>query len=216
MADRHSLYKHAAKEIAWQHGYALTFMAKWDERHAGSSMHVHASLWGDNGATPLFAGTERIGPVHVSPLFRWFLGGWMAHVRDIFAFYAPYPASYKRLWPVPLPRRALPGVMTTAPPPSALWARPVAPHRVPAPVLMPIPTWPLPRHSLLDSMALPDRSSRHPSSQVMSTRRRTCRRCPGPPRGAGGLDPKPLGARDVRHGGDRALCALFPHRAAQV
>ena len=96
MADRHSLYKHAAKEIAWQHGYALTFMAKWDERHAGSSMHVHASLWGDNGATPLFAGTERIGPVHVSPLFRWFLGGWMAHVRDIFAFYAPYPASYKR------------------------------------------------------------------------------------------------------------------------
>jgi glutamine synthetase len=96
MADRHVLYKHAAKEIAWQHGYALTFMAKWDERHAGSSMHVHASLWGDNGATPLFAGPEAIGPVHVSPLFRWFLGGWMAHVRDIFAFYAPYPASYKR------------------------------------------------------------------------------------------------------------------------
>jgi glutamine synthetase len=59
-------------------------------------MHVHASLWGDNGATPLFAGPEPIGPVHVSPLFRWFLGGWMAHVREIFAFYAPYPASYKR------------------------------------------------------------------------------------------------------------------------
>jgi glutamine synthetase len=96
MADRHTLYKHAAKEIAWQHGCALTFMAKWDERHAGSSMHVHASLWGDGGTRPLFAGEEAIGPLHVSPLFRWFLGGWMAHIRDIFAFYAPYPASYKR------------------------------------------------------------------------------------------------------------------------
>jgi glutamine synthetase len=96
MADRHSLYKHAAKEIAWQHGCALTFMAKWNEHYAGSSMHVHASLWGEDGTQPLFAGEESIGPLHVSPLFRWFLGGWMAHVRDIFAFYAPYPTSYKR------------------------------------------------------------------------------------------------------------------------
>jgi glutamine synthetase len=96
MADRHTLYKHAAKEIAWQQGYALTFMAKWDERHAGSSMHVHASLWGDNGTRALFPGEEALGPLHVSPLFRWFLGGWMAHIQDIFAFYAPYPASYKR------------------------------------------------------------------------------------------------------------------------
>jgi glutamine synthetase len=96
MADRHTLYKHAAKEIAWQHGSALTFMAKWDAQHAGSSMHVHASLWGDNGSKPLFSGDARIGRLHVSPLFRWFLGGWMAHIRDIFPFYAPYPTSYKR------------------------------------------------------------------------------------------------------------------------
>jgi glutamine synthetase len=96
MADRHTLYKHAAKEIAWQHGYALTFMAKWNEQHAGSSMHVHASLWDDQGTTPLFPGVESIGSLRVSPLFRWFLGGWMAHLRDIFPFYAPYPTSYKR------------------------------------------------------------------------------------------------------------------------
>jgi glutamine synthetase len=96
MADRHTLYKHAAKEIAWQHGHAITFMAKWDEQHAGSSMHVHASLWGDNGTTPLFPGDEQMGSIHAAPLFRWFLGGWMAHIRDIFPFYAPYPTSYKR------------------------------------------------------------------------------------------------------------------------
>ena len=45
MADRHVLYKHAAKEIAWKHGCAVTFMAKWDERYAGSSCHIHMSLW---------------------------------------------------------------------------------------------------------------------------------------------------------------------------
>jgi glutamine synthetase len=96
MADRHALYKHAAKEIAWQHKVALTFMAKWDERFAGSSMHIHASLWSANGEEALFAGEQPFGPVHSSPLFRWFLGGWMTHIREVFAFYAPYPASYKR------------------------------------------------------------------------------------------------------------------------
>ncbi len=95
MGDRHALYKHMAKEIAWKNELALTFMAKWDERYAGSSMHLHASLW-DQAGQPLFPGEEPFGPVYSSPLFRWFLGGWMAHIREIFAFYAPYPTSYKR------------------------------------------------------------------------------------------------------------------------
>ena len=30
MADRHVLYKHAAKEIAWQKGHAVSFMAKYE------------------------------------------------------------------------------------------------------------------------------------------------------------------------------------------
>ncbi|MBD1911775.1 MULTISPECIES: glutamine synthetase family protein [unclassified Leptolyngbya] len=96
MCDRHVLYKHAAKEIAWLNEVAITFMAKWDERYAGSSMHLHVSLWDKAGEMPLFPGDEPYGKVHGSPLFRWFLGGWMAHIREIFAFYAPYPTSYKR------------------------------------------------------------------------------------------------------------------------
>jgi len=97
MADRHTVYKHAAKEIAWQNGSSITFMAKWDERYAGSSMHLHASLWDETGMTPLFPGDEPLGgPIHASPLFRWFLGGWMTHLREMFAWYAPYPTSYKR------------------------------------------------------------------------------------------------------------------------
>src|SRR4051794_8661189 len=89
MADRHSIYKHAAKEIAWQQGHAITFMAKWDERHAGSSCHIHMSLWDERGKKALFGDME-------SETFRWFLGGWMKHIRETFAFFAPYPASYKR------------------------------------------------------------------------------------------------------------------------
>lgn len=96
MADRHTLYKHAAKEIAWQQGRAVTFMAKWDERYAGNSCHIHASLWSADGAKPMFKGSEQLGPIRCSKTFRHFLGGWMKHLRETFAFYAPYPASYKR------------------------------------------------------------------------------------------------------------------------
>ncbi|HEY3052868.1 MAG TPA: glutamine synthetase family protein [Thermoanaerobaculia bacterium] len=96
MADRHAIYKHAAKEIAWASGHAITFMAKWDERYAGSSCHIHMSLWNTERKKALFDGKEKLGPIKSSPIFRWFLGGWMTHIREVFAFYAPYPASYKR------------------------------------------------------------------------------------------------------------------------
>jgi glutamine synthetase len=96
MADRHSIYKHAAKEIAWAAGHAVTFMAKWDERYAGSSCHIHISLWDAKQKKALFPGDESLGNIKCSPTFRHFLGGWMAHIRELFAFYAPYPASYKR------------------------------------------------------------------------------------------------------------------------
>jgi glutamine synthetase len=88
MADRHAIYKHAAKEIAWQQGHAITFMAKWNERFAGSSCHIHLSLWDGKKKKALFGADD--------DLFRHFLGGWMKHIRELFAFFAPYPASYKR------------------------------------------------------------------------------------------------------------------------
>jgi len=99
MSDRHVLYKHAAKEIAWKLGHAVTFMAKWDERYAGSSCHLHVSLWDPKAKKALFDGNETLGQIRCSSTFRWFLGGWMKHIREMFAFYAPYPASYKRYVP---------------------------------------------------------------------------------------------------------------------
>ena len=49
MADNHSVYKNGAKEIAYLHGCALSFMAKYDERE-GNSCHIHVSLWDDRGS----------------------------------------------------------------------------------------------------------------------------------------------------------------------
>jgi glutamine synthetase len=95
-ADRHSIYKAAAKEIALELGLAVTFMAKWRSDLAGSSMHLHLSLWDAAGKKALFPGKKALGPLSTSDTFRWFLGGWMAHAREIAAFYAPYPTSYKR------------------------------------------------------------------------------------------------------------------------
>jgi glutamine synthetase len=97
-ADRNILYKHAAREIADAQGLAVTFMAKWDENLAGSSMHQHLSLWDAAGdaKTSAFAGQERLGPVECSDVFRWFLGGWMKHASELAAFFAPSVNSYKR------------------------------------------------------------------------------------------------------------------------
>jgi len=96
MADRHALYKHGFKEIAQQQGLAVSFMAKWRADLAGSGMHLHLSLWDEQGEKNLFPGDKRLGPLQVSDAFRYFLGGWLTHARAISPFCAPYPNSYKR------------------------------------------------------------------------------------------------------------------------
>jgi len=97
MADRHVIYKLAAKEIAARAGRALTFMAKFDESLAGSSLHVHTSLWTEDDA-PAFPGTRELAgaPVTSSDGFRHFLGGLLAHTREVALLFAPNPNSYKR------------------------------------------------------------------------------------------------------------------------
>jgi glutamine synthetase len=89
MADRQCIYKQAFKEIAWAQDIAVSFMAKWRSDLAGSSMHLHLSLWDQDGNSAFAAGEK-------SATFRHFLGGWMRHARAIAPFYAPYPNSYKR------------------------------------------------------------------------------------------------------------------------
>jgi glutamine synthetase len=94
MADRHSVMKLAMKEIADGLGISVTFMAKPHAEEAGSSCHIHLSLWrGDDNA---FDGDNALGPVRCSDEFRWFLGGWMARLPELMPFFAPTVNSYKR------------------------------------------------------------------------------------------------------------------------
>ena len=94
MADRHVILKNGVKEIAWAQGKSVTFMAKWNYGLAGSSSHIHASLWDAAGKTPLFY--DRNGEYGMSPLMKSFVAGQLRYARDITYFLAPYINSYKR------------------------------------------------------------------------------------------------------------------------
>jgi glutamine synthetase len=94
MADRHVVMKNGMKEIALRHGQSVTFMAKWHYDLAGSSCHVHTSLWDREGREALFLDPE--APRGMSQLMRQFLAGQLAYAADITYFLAPYINSYKR------------------------------------------------------------------------------------------------------------------------
>jgi glutamine synthetase len=97
MADRHTIYKNGAKEIAGLHGRALTFMAKYAMEECGSSCHLHSSVWSADGATPLMY--DETGTEHMSKVFQGWLGGQLAHARELAWLSAPTVNSYKRYQP---------------------------------------------------------------------------------------------------------------------
>jgi glutamine synthetase len=94
MADRHVILKNGIKEIALLNGKAVTFMAKWRYDLAGSSSHIHNSLWDLSGKKPLFA--DESAEHGMSDLMRHYVAGQLAYARDITWFLAPYINSYKR------------------------------------------------------------------------------------------------------------------------
>ena len=93
-ADHHALYKHGVKEIAALSGVAATFMAKWTMAEAGSSCHVHSSIWSADGSESRTWRAD--GPGQMTDEFRWYVGGLMATAREMSWMYAPFVNSYKR------------------------------------------------------------------------------------------------------------------------
>jgi glutamine synthetase len=94
MADRNVVFKQCLKELAEAAGMSVTFMAKFAADGAGSSCHLHFSLWKDGRNA--FPGKQEFGRAKGSDVFKYFLGGWIAHVPDVMVFYAPTVNSYKR------------------------------------------------------------------------------------------------------------------------
>ena len=90
-ADQHSIYKTGAKEIAARHGYALTFMAKPNERE-GNSCHIHLSFRTGDGS-PVMAGDGQYG---LSATGTAMVAGLLAGLRELTLLLAPTINSYKR------------------------------------------------------------------------------------------------------------------------
>ena len=160
----------------------MTFMAKFDERYAGSSMHLHSSLWSRRAATPLFAGDDARArrPSALPDLFRWWLGGLMHHARACTLLFAPYVNSYKRFragsfaptaiaWSLRQPHRRLPHRRQRR-----RRCASSAASRAPTPTR----TSPSPRRSRPGSTASPSTSSRRRCFAATSTPPATCRACP--------------------------------------
>jgi glutamine synthetase len=84
--DEHAIYKNGAKEIAAQEGYALTFMAKFNELE-GNSCHIHCSLGTEDGNNAF--GDDKM-------LFERFVAGQLSALRELTMFFAPQVNSYKR------------------------------------------------------------------------------------------------------------------------
>ena len=92
VADDHVLIKEGVKEIAWAAGRSVTFMAKYDYEAAGSSCHIHQSLWA--GDKPAFH--DPAAAHGMSDVMRNYVAGLLAYAGDVTAFLAPNINSYKR------------------------------------------------------------------------------------------------------------------------
>ncbi len=94
--DNHVIYKNGAKEIADQQGYALTFMAKPNERE-GNSSHIHLSFRGLKGELVMVDDSDKVHGM--SEIGRQFIAGQLAHLRELSILLAPNINSYKRYVP---------------------------------------------------------------------------------------------------------------------
>jgi glutamine synthetase len=94
-ADKAALFKVAMKQIAYEHGLAVTFMAKWNASLPGSSGHLHQSLW-RHGQNAFVDDSSLDG---MSKTMRHYIGGQCALIPELTALISPTVNSYKRYVP---------------------------------------------------------------------------------------------------------------------
>lgn len=89
--DEAIMFKRAVKGVAERHGLIATFMAKPYSAYAGSGMHLHVSLAGEDGKNS-FASDDPAP----NTLLRHAIGGMKATMADAMAVFAPNANSYRR------------------------------------------------------------------------------------------------------------------------
>ncbi len=100
LADDVFHFKRTIRHVAAAHELRAIFLSKVHEGAAGSSFHIHQSVYDDNGRN-IFSTTEGEASEH----FGHYIGGLQRHLRDFLLFFAPYANSYRRLishWASPI------------------------------------------------------------------------------------------------------------------
>ncbi len=96
MADSVMTYKLVVKEIASKHGVFASFMPKPISGVPGSGMHLHFSLFDDNGNNAFFDDKDPSG-YNLSGVAKNFIAGVLEHSREMSLISNQYVNSYKRL-----------------------------------------------------------------------------------------------------------------------
>ncbi len=94
-ADSALLLKNTVKEVAAEHGYTASFMAKIKTETAGNSGHVHMSMHSLDGGEALFANPA--DKHSLSELGMNFMAGVLDHAHELTALYLPTPNAFKRV-----------------------------------------------------------------------------------------------------------------------
>jgi glutamine synthetase len=93
-ADNIMTFRTVVKEVAIEQGVYATFMPKPLEKHPGSGMHTHMSLF--EGDTNAFF--DPGGQYQLSQIGRQFVAGLLHHAPEISAVTNQFVNSYKRIW----------------------------------------------------------------------------------------------------------------------
>ena len=97
-ADRTLTMRMITKVVAAQNGFIATYMPKPFAGINGSGMHIHQSLWNsDLTENKFYADTPETG--YISKTGLNFIGGQLAHGREMCAVLDSWPNSFKRLVP---------------------------------------------------------------------------------------------------------------------
>jgi glutamine synthetase len=93
--DHAMLLRRIVKGVARRHGLGATFMAKPFADLAGSGMHIHVSLYDEQGQN-IFADPAATEPPRLTPTLRHAVAGLGDTIDEGMAIFAPNPNSYRR------------------------------------------------------------------------------------------------------------------------
>jgi len=98
-ADECIIFKRAVQGVARKHGMQATFMPKPYIEQAGSGLHLHISLYDDEGNNVLDGGGESGQADSISDTMRHAIGGLLELMPEYMAVLAPSINSYRRFQP---------------------------------------------------------------------------------------------------------------------